>query len=288
MLQTTPVLLLSVEMLRHGVEVYTPDVFKLFQEEYKRILDYNIYKVGKSEMTTEYKVSYIGKSQEHLVKFEASTEKVNCSCLKFMFVGILCAHAMKVLDKKNVKRIPSQYILNRWRRDAKAKSITSYNGFGIHDNPKESMGKRYNHLCRNFREIASFAAEHEKLTEYVDQCSIEMLKGLEEIKTNLFCGNQHVDRVVEQTNSATPIVIGVKRKATVGRPRNRLKDPLERKRQKTSTKASARRQIKMQEIDFASGGSQVQQIVGHEEPCMENGTYMPFSTVESSNMMTSW
>ncbi|BFG30238.1 hypothetical protein CerSpe_165120 [Prunus speciosa] len=128
-------------------------------------------------------------------------------------------------------------MLNQWRRDAKAKSITSYNGFGIHDNPKESMGKRYNHLCRNFREIA---AKHEKLTEYIDQCSIEMLKGLEEIKTNLFGGNQHVDRVVEQTNSATPIVTGVKRKATVGRPRNRLKDPLERKRQKTSTKASAR------------------------------------------------
>ncbi|CAL8993719.1 unnamed protein product [Prunus brigantina] len=161
--------------------------------------------------------------------------------MKFTFVGILCAHAMKVLDKKNVKRIPSQYILNRWRRDAKAKSITSYNGFGIHDNPKESMGKRYNHLCRNFCEIASFAAEHEKLTEYVDQSSIEMLKSLKEIKTNLFGGNQH-DRVVEQTNSATPIVTGVKRKATVGCPHNRLMDPL-----KTSTKASARRQITMQE-----------------------------------------
>ncbi|PQQ11325.1 hypothetical protein Pyn_18438 [Prunus yedoensis var. nudiflora] len=126
------------------------------------------------------------------------------------------------------------------------------------------MGKRYNHLCRNFREIASFAAKHEKLTEYVDQCSIEMLKGLEEIKTNLFGENQHVDRIVEQTNYATPIVTGVKRKATVGHPRNRLKDPLERKRQKTSTKASARRQRTMQEIDFASGGSPVQQIVGHE------------------------
>ncbi|CAL9004425.1 unnamed protein product [Prunus brigantina] len=32
--------------------------------------------------------------------------------MKFMFVGILSAHAMKVLDKKKVKRIPSQYILN--------------------------------------------------------------------------------------------------------------------------------------------------------------------------------
>lgn len=59
MLQTTLVLLLGVEMLRHRVKVYTPEVFKLFEEEYKRILDYNIYKVGKSEMTTEYKVSYI-------------------------------------------------------------------------------------------------------------------------------------------------------------------------------------------------------------------------------------
>ncbi|CAB4263996.1 unnamed protein product [Prunus armeniaca] len=87
-----------------------------------------------------------------------------------------------------------------------------------------------------------------------------MLKGLEEIKTNLFCGNQHVDRVVEQTNSATPIVTGVKRKATVGRPRNRLKDPLERKRQKTSTKASARRQITIQKQVHIDAFSQDQEL----------------------------
>ena len=59
-------------------------------------------------------------------KYEAPTHNVNCSCEKYTnFVGILCAHALKVLDKKNVKKIPPQYILKRWTREARVVSISS-------------------------------------------------------------------------------------------------------------------------------------------------------------------
>ncbi|XP_062005795.1 protein FAR1-RELATED SEQUENCE 5-like [Rosa rugosa] len=111
MIQTTPVLAVSAHMLQHGADVYTPEVFLLFQKEFVRIHNYSTYKVGKSGMTSEYIVSYSSEHNEHLVKYEASTQNVNCSCKKFTFVGILCAHALKVFDKKNVKKIPPQYIL---------------------------------------------------------------------------------------------------------------------------------------------------------------------------------
>ena len=42
------------------------------------------------------------KTQEHLVKYEASTTNVQCSCMKFSFVGIFCVHALKVLDQKKI------------------------------------------------------------------------------------------------------------------------------------------------------------------------------------------
>ncbi|KAK2640944.1 hypothetical protein Ddye_022707 [Dipteronia dyeriana] len=160
MMQTSPMLVTNAEMLQDVVDIYTPKVFKLFQKEYIGILNCYIYELVKFGMTYEYKVTYSGISQEHLVKYD-------------------------VLEYKNIKRIPPHYILNRWTRDAKGRSITNYHRGQPNDNPKESVGKRYGHLCRNFREISSFAAEHEELTTYAHECSVKLLKRLEEMKKNL-------------------------------------------------------------------------------------------------------
>ncbi|KAK9289759.1 hypothetical protein L1049_007918 [Liquidambar formosana] len=99
-----------------------------------------------------------------------------------------------MLDKKNVRRIPPQYILKQWTIDAKARSITNYDGVEIHDNPKESMGKRYGHLCHNFHEIASCAAEHEKLSAYAHERSVELLRDFEEMKKKLCFENVRVQK----------------------------------------------------------------------------------------------
>ncbi|XP_065636333.1 protein FAR1-RELATED SEQUENCE 5-like [Quercus suber] len=137
MRQTTPVLLFDFEMLRHAAKLYTPEIFKMFQAEYVKIVDCTIYKASKSDSITEYRVKYRNKTQEHLVKYEASTTTVQCSCMKFSFLGILCSHALKVLDKKNVKRIPAHYVLKRWTQDAKVGSIKDYRGIDIKGSAQE-------------------------------------------------------------------------------------------------------------------------------------------------------
>ncbi|KAK1566860.1 hypothetical protein Q3G72_004968 [Acer saccharum] len=134
MMQTSLMLVTNAEMLQHAVDIYTPEVFKLFQKEYIGILNCYIYEVAKFGMSI---------------------------------------------------RIPPHYILKRWTRDAKGRSVTNYHGGQPNDNPKEFVGKRYRHLCRNFREISSFAAEHEELTAYAHECSVELLKSLEQMKKNL-------------------------------------------------------------------------------------------------------
>lgn len=113
MLQTSPALVVEVEILQHALEVYTPAVFKLFQNQYTRSLNYKVYKVGKNEKTSEYKVSYIGKCREHVVNFNASTQTITCSCMMYTFIGILYRHVLKVLDRKNMSKIPPDYILKR-------------------------------------------------------------------------------------------------------------------------------------------------------------------------------
>lgn len=78
------------------------------------------------------------------------------------------------------------------------------------------------HLCCNYREIASVAAEHEELTKYAHEYSIELLKNLEEKKKKLFKDNTCVNQTSEGHDvvlDEMPKASGVKRKATVGRPR---------------------------------------------------------------------
>ena len=58
MRQTTPVLLFDFEMLRHVAKLYTPEIFKMFQDEYVKIVDCTIYKASKSDSITKYRVKY--------------------------------------------------------------------------------------------------------------------------------------------------------------------------------------------------------------------------------------
>ncbi|XP_059626986.1 protein FAR1-RELATED SEQUENCE 5-like [Cornus florida] len=219
MMQSMPDLLTNVETLCHGAKIYTPKIFKSFQEEYMRLGDYNIYKLAKEGLKAEYKVSCVGKSREHVVKFDVPTQTITYSCMKFTFIGILCVHALKVLDKKNIKRIPSQYIMKRWTRDARARTITNYHCIAASDSPTVSVGKRYSHLGQNFREISSLASEHEKLYTYANEHALMLLNGLEKMKKETFlrgtessvCQNEEGEMIAPRNDC---VLIGVKRKAT--------------------------------------------------------------------------
>ncbi|CAH8262131.1 unnamed protein product [Arabidopsis lyrata] len=189
MMHTSPVLCATVEMLQHAEEVYTPEVFSLFQKQFIVIGDYVAKKVSKSEMVYEYNVSYRGVAREHLVNYDAANETIHCGCKKFSFAGILCRHALKVLDKKNVRRIPSTYILNRWSKEAKARNISYYHSESPNETVKQSIGKRYSHICHTFREIAYVAADHIEMTLCANEDAIQLLKKLEEKKKELLKAN---------------------------------------------------------------------------------------------------
>ena len=85
---------------------------------------------------------------------------MNCSCKKFEFVGILCCHALKILDINNIKKIPEQYVLNRWTVDAKVVHIKSNSE--THEDPKTKLSKRRKELCRMYIHLATRAAESDE------------------------------------------------------------------------------------------------------------------------------
>ena len=59
-----------------------------------------------------------------IVRFDHLNSNISCSCKKFESLGILCCHALRVFSIKNLNRIPSQYILKRWTKEAKKRMMT--------------------------------------------------------------------------------------------------------------------------------------------------------------------
>ena len=81
-----------------------------------------------------------------------------------------------MLAKKDVRRIPPTYFLNRWSKEAKARTVLYYHSETPNETVKQSIGKGYSHICRIFCEIVSVAAEHIELALCADKDVIELLK----------------------------------------------------------------------------------------------------------------
>ncbi|XP_052196221.1 protein FAR1-RELATED SEQUENCE 5-like [Diospyros lotus] len=119
MSQHMPRLLGDVILLRRARDVYTPKIFELFQQEYEDCLNIVVNRCTENLPFLEYKVSIYGQVREYTVIFNLDENSVGCSCMKFQFVGVLCSHALKVLDYRNIKVLPGEYILKRWTKDAR-------------------------------------------------------------------------------------------------------------------------------------------------------------------------
>ena len=109
----------EVEISKDAAKLYTPVVSKMFHAEVCKAYDSVIEKCGEKETLIQYKVINARKHFYHTVEYDSSTSNIICSCKKFEFAGILCSHALKVLAKRRITKIPSQYILKRWTKDAK-------------------------------------------------------------------------------------------------------------------------------------------------------------------------
>ncbi|KAL3750286.1 hypothetical protein ACJRO7_011305 [Eucalyptus globulus] len=99
--------------------LYTRPIFRMFQEEFINALSLAIDRSGGTTPLPEFKLTEEGSTKINTVKFDPSNSTLACSCGKFESVGILCFHVLKVLNFKNIFKIPSHYLLKRWTKSAK-------------------------------------------------------------------------------------------------------------------------------------------------------------------------
>lgn len=106
-------------MEKEAERLYTRPIFRMFQEELINGLSLAIEETESTGTFCKFKLTEEGSTNIDTVEFDPSNCTLACSCGKFESVGILCFHALKVLNSRNIFKIPSRYLLKRWTKSAK-------------------------------------------------------------------------------------------------------------------------------------------------------------------------
>jgi hypothetical protein len=223
--RTIPCLSLS-SFEKQFQDVYTNAKFKEVHEQFGRVMHCN-NKVLRSEgaISTYEVIEYVvvfGNQIEKtfVVYFNEDELEVKCTCALFELRGILCRHSISVLMTKNVKPLPSRYILDRWRKDIKREYSmlkSSYDDFG--DTPNAQI---YDKLRQNFERVLSLTLGN------VERC-MDLMNDVDKLRDKYSAlklapspSSHHISVVasyscneVDQSNNKVLSPIKVKRK---GRP----------------------------------------------------------------------
>jgi hypothetical protein len=178
-----PRIKMRTPMLIQTSKLYTPPIFEAFHGEYERSM---VACTKVLEGNDEYLVT-IGSLDENFT-FEKEYKVIgdpleqtsSCSCRQFNRIGILCGHALKVLDLMNIKSLPTQYVLKRWTREARGGTVHDNQGRNIIENPRLDEMLCFKNMTRNFLHVAHRAASHPRCTLLVNNTIAILSKQVEE------------------------------------------------------------------------------------------------------------
>ncbi|KAF7824447.1 protein FAR1-RELATED SEQUENCE 5-like [Senna tora] len=173
-------------MLKQVAEIYTPTIFDLFQDQFDMFQACSIKHKNEVESCFEYVINVIDQEGEFRVLFHPLEKALSCSCRKFENCGILCCHALKVLDTNEIKTIPNRYILKRLTKDARS---------GVIEDPKLARMLRYRQLCPKLVKLASEVADSEQEFLLVSKAVEELSKQVMELRLRTKDDNEAVNQV---------------------------------------------------------------------------------------------
>ncbi|XP_042983194.1 protein FAR1-RELATED SEQUENCE 6-like [Carya illinoinensis] len=106
-------------------KVYTNAKFKEVQRELMSLMCCNCWLVSTQgciltfDVLDEISFDEQTKRVHYSVYYNEDECEVKCTCGLFEIRGILCRHALRVCQLKNINELPDVYFLDRWRKDLK-------------------------------------------------------------------------------------------------------------------------------------------------------------------------
>jgi len=231
--------------------LYTPVIFEAFQSQYEmsmtactKVLDgNNEYLVAAGSLGEDL---VLGK--EYKVIGNPLDQTSICSCNLFNRIGIICAHALKVLDLMNIKSLPPHYILKRWTRHAQNGTIQDMHGRDIIENPKLDAMLLYRYFSHKLLNVAHRAANYPQCRALVDSAIDLFSQQIEEkigACTSTSINDQSTDQVVVSPPNDTFSNARLKKKVVHTRTSKRQKLWFEGK-SKGRKKSQSKTQLQVQ------------------------------------------
>ncbi|XP_019174290.1 PREDICTED: protein FAR1-RELATED SEQUENCE 9-like [Ipomoea nil] len=107
----------NVKLLSHAREVYTIEIYFLFEEQLMKGSACHQEIVLNDGRQYKY---HVWRPDVDIIRHEVSFKPINidisCSCKLFSEMGILCCHCLRILDINCVPSIPDKYIMKRWTK----------------------------------------------------------------------------------------------------------------------------------------------------------------------------
>ncbi|KAK4268082.1 hypothetical protein QN277_024786 [Acacia crassicarpa] len=170
--------------------IYTDAIFKKFQSEILGVLSCQLQKEREDGAIVTFQVEDFEVKRKFIVSWKESELNVCCSCHLFEYTGILCRHAMLIMQVSGLTNIPSHYILKRWTRNAKVNHFV-----GIDTNRRlTDRVQRFNDICRRairLSEIGSLSPDTYQVA----------FQALEEVYKQCVTVNNSVKSISEPNNS---------------------------------------------------------------------------------------
>ncbi|KAE8816279.1 hypothetical protein D1007_06128 [Hordeum vulgare] len=119
----SPVLKSGLPLERHAGKVYTPALFKLFQEACFKSASYYVENI--LAVNDTYCVTHLYADQREAwsktsynVKVQEPDNYLQCECGMYEHMGLLCCHAIRVMAHLRFTKIPERNIMRRWTKEA--------------------------------------------------------------------------------------------------------------------------------------------------------------------------
>ena len=105
----------SMDLLKHGLSVYTIEVYNIFEQEIIDGASCNYEEVQSNILGRMFRVWLLGEQIfHHTVIYNKAQGIIECSRKMFTEVGILCKHCLRVMHACCVANIPEKYLRKRW------------------------------------------------------------------------------------------------------------------------------------------------------------------------------
>ncbi|XP_019178877.1 PREDICTED: protein FAR1-RELATED SEQUENCE 7-like [Ipomoea nil] len=164
-----------VKLLLHAREVYTIEIYFLFEEQFMKGNACHQEMVLNEGCQFKYHVwrpdiDII----RHEVSFKLSTLDISCSCKLISELGILCCHCLRILHIHCVSSIPNKYIMKRWtKKVADGRDVNTGSMFCRAGVPPSIWVVE---ICRKFQRLISSSQDNSVTRQFCDEAVEEAKK----------------------------------------------------------------------------------------------------------------